>query len=434
MTDTRNESLTSVCDDDTVLARFKGLGLSSDMVVELAQMLARDELLKKYDFDNLKPDVKGMYRIWVDDEKSPNGKKRLYAKNIENLKDKVYQHITGRPGTDFKITFSQAFEEAQKYELTNTTPERAVSRSNTIDKNYYEYKRFFSGSEFEKRFISTITVNDLDEEIRTIMKTHKLTKSTMGSLRGLINMTFKRAYKMGWVEENIAQRLIWRDYNRFLHATVPPAKRAYTDGEIIQMVSADRERQKKDPAFITAYAHEFQAITAFRRGEICPLLWEDIDFERGIIYVHREQLDDRRNGHKQVIADYTKTHKDRLYPIADQEKVFLEKLYKIHEEYYPNSQFLFPANTENGCITCKAVEDYHRRLCKKLGILVTNDFRRGTHAFRRTRISDIVNETGGNVVLAAQMYGNSPETIRKHYYTQDSLENQREALNHRKVI
>ena len=82
----------------------------------------------------------------------------------------------------------------------------------------------------------------------------------------------------------------------------------------------------------------------------------------------------------------------------------------------------------------KAVEDYHRRLCKKLGILVTNDFRRGTHAFRRTRISDIVNETGGNVVLAAQMYGNSPETIRKHYYTQDSIENQREALNHRKVI
>ena len=36
-----------------------------------------------------------------------------------------------------------------------------------------------------------------------------------------------------------------------------------------------------------------------------------------------------------------------------------------------SSQFLFPANTENGCITCKAVEDYHRRLCKKLGILVT---------------------------------------------------------------
>ncbi len=34
--------------------------------------------------------------------------------------------------------------------------------------------------------------------------------------------------------------------------------------------------------------------------------------------------------------------------------------------------------------------------------------------------------------MAAQMYGNSPETIRKHYYTQDTLENKRYVLNMRK--
>lgn len=374
-----------------------------------------------------------MYRIWVDDPKSAEGKKRLYAKNIENLKDKVYQHIKGLRGSN-KITFKTAFEEAQKYELTNTTPERQVSRSNTIDKNYYEYKRFFDGSGFENRLIGTITVNDLDEEIRRILKTHKLTKATLGSLKGLINMTFRRAYNMEWITDNIATKIIWRDYTRFLYATVPPAKRAYTDEEIISMALTDRDRQERDPGFITAYAHEFQILTAFRRGEICPLLWEDVDFERGIIYVHREQLDDRRNGHKQVIVDYTKTHKDRLYPIADQEEAFLKKLLKIHDEYYPDSLYLFPGKTENGCITCKAVEDYHRRLCKKLNIQISSDFRRGPHAFRRTRISDVVNATGGNVVLAAQMYGNSPETIRKNYYTHDSIEKQREALNQRMVI
>lgn len=48
-------------------------------------------------------------------------------------------------------------------------------------------------------------------------------------------------------------------------------------------------------------------------------------------------------------------------------------------------------------------------------------------------ITDVVNNSGGNVVMAAQMFGNSPETIRKHYYTQDSLENQRNVLNKRRA-
>ena len=77
---------------------------------------------------------------------------------------------------------------------------------------------------------------------------------------------------------------------------------------------------------------------------------------------------------------------------------------------------------------------YHRKLCDKLNIPMSNDYRRGPHAFRRTRITDVVNATGGNVVLAALMYGNSPETIRKNYYTQDSIEHQRAALNLRKVL
>lgn len=426
--------MTSVHDDEKILFKFKDLGLGSGKVVDILKMIIKDELLSEYDFDTLKPDAKGVYRIWVKDPKAPSGKKRLYAKNIDNLKEKVYQHLKGVPGSKANQTFKYVFEEAQRYELTNTTPERQISRNNTVSRNNSFYKRYFDGTEFEKTPISLISVRMLDTFIRETMKKIKFTVSSRNALRTIINLVFKRAMYMEWIHENPAAKLIWKDYDRFLYATAPISKRAFTDSEISRMISADRERQKKDPAFITPYAHEFQTITAFRRGEICPLLWEDVDFERGTIYVHQELLDDRMNSHEQHIVDYTKTHKDREYPIADQEEAFLKKLYAVHEKYYPDSPFLFPADTPNGCISVQAVMGYHRRLCERLDIPMSNEYRRGPHAFRRTRITDIVNATGGNTMLAAQMYGNSPETIRKNYYTQDSIDKQRAALNLRKVL
>lgn len=426
--------MTSVLDDERMFFKFKDLGLGSGKVVDVLKMIIRDELLSEYDFDTLKPDAKGLYRISVKDPKSPSGKKRLYAKNIDNLKEKVYQHMKDVPGSKANQTFKFVFEEAQRYELTNTTPERQISRNNTVSRNNSFYKRYFEGTDFENMPVSLISVRDLDTFIRETMKKFRFTRSSRNALRTIINLVFKRALYMDWIDTNNAAKLIWKDYDRFLYATAPISKRAYSDEEISRMIALDRERQKKDPAFITPYAHEFQTITAFRRGEICPLLWEDVDFERGVIYVHRELLDDRLNKHEQCIVEYTKTHKEREYPIADQEEEFLQKLLLVHEQYYPDSPFLFPADTPNGCISVQAVMGYHRKLCDKLNIPMSNEYRRGPHAFRRTRITDVVNATGGNVVLAALMYGNSPETIRKNYYTQDSIEHQRAALNLRKVL
>ena len=49
-------------------------------------------------------------------------------------------------------------------------------------------------------------------------------------------------------------------------------------------------------------------------------------------------------------------------------------------------------------------------------------------------ISALVNNSNGNVVLTAQMFGNSPETIRKHYYVGEDIERKREVLNARSFV
>ena len=104
---------------------------------------------------------------------------------------------------------------------------------------------------------------------------------------------------------------------------------------------------------------------------------------------------------------------------------------KVDEQYYPNSLFLFPADSKNGCITNNMVYQFFRRMCGKLEIPISKDRIRGTHAFRRNAITEVINKSSGNVVLTAQMFGNSPETIRKHYYVGEDIERKREILNMR---
>ena len=425
--------MTSVHEDDKFLDRFKGFGLTSDQAVKIAEMLEREEILEKYNFENLKPNKKGIYRMMVKDPTAKGGRKQIYAKDIENLKNKVYLHDRRIPDSKPKINFKFAFEEMIRFERTNCAPERQASRNNTINKDEAEYKRFFEGTGFENKLLQKINVRDLDDFIRTTIRKYHLSAGGKNALRTILNKTFKRAYFMGWIDDNPAARLIWKDYDILLTSRPPASQRAYSEYEMNQLYNAARSYQEEKPAYMPAYAYEFQNLTAMRRGEICPLKWEDVDLEAGTIYIHQELIMDRGNNRQQVIADYTKTHKDRYYPIADLEKEFLERLWKVHEKYYPKSPFLFPGDTKCGCISLKTVGCLHERTCRKLGIEVSNEYRKGPHSFRRNRITEIVNRTNGNAVLAAQMYGNSPETIRKNYYTGDTLDRQREALNFRKI-
>ena len=64
-----------------------------------------------------------------------------------------------------------------------------------------------------------------------------------------------------------------------------------------------------------------------------------------------------------------------------------EKRTCVHEKYYSDNQYLFPAEVI-----------------------------KGTHSFRRNAITDVVNAAGGNIIMASQLFGNSPEVAKRNYY------------------
>lgn len=57
---------------------------------------------------------------------------------------------------------------------------------------------------------------------------------------------------------------------------------------------------------------------------------------------------------------------------------------------------------------------------------------KGTHSFRRNAITDVVNASGGNIILASNLFGNSPEVAKKNYYTGVNVDEALEVLNKRK--
>ncbi len=138
---------------------------------------------------------------------------------------------------------------------------------------------------------------------------------------------------------------------------------------------------------------------------------------------------DVKNSYNFVIVDHTKTHNDRAYPITNTLREFLERLRAVHDEYYPDSPYLFPdPSQKNGVINNRVVYRLYSRMCKNLDIPISREFTRGPHSFRRNCITNVCNTKGGNIVMASQLFGNSPRSASVHYYTGVNLEEAREVL------
>ena len=59
-----------------------------------------------------------------------------------------------------------------------------------------------------------------------------------------------------------------------------------------------------------------------------------------------------------VCGAFSKNSRARYYPIADLEEEFLRRLKSVDAQYYPESPFLFPADSKNGCITNNMVYQF----------------------------------------------------------------------------
>lgn len=408
---------------------MKSANLTNEDIRKLYENMLRDEALYNYTFPT-KPSSDGYYHIYVADSTKRTGRRAVKAKTLDELKEKVYEHEKGIDG-GIKKTFKDVFEITQREKLKLVkSEERKLSVQNTINRNRTAYARFFGETAFEKKYVCEITKKDIESICYINLSRYNLTSRSFMSMRSIIRAVIKFAFNEYWINDDIYARVDFQKYRDMLTDPAEPAERVHSEEELEKMIAFIHEHQRKYPKYLPSYALELQIAMGLRRGEIPPLMWKDI--KDNLITISREQLTVKKSPDNPKeyfqIVNHTKNHKNRVFPMTKTVQDILARLRACHERKGIESKYLFPADSANGVITNNTVYNFYRRMCKSLDIPIRKDLIKGTHSFRRNAITKVVNNTGGNVILASQLFGNTPNVALKHYFTKADEEQARRAL------
>nr|MCR5177970.1 tyrosine-type recombinase/integrase [Lachnospiraceae bacterium] len=399
--------------------------ISVDDARTMYEQAMKNAVLAAYTWPK-RPSSDGYYHINMEDRTKKNGRRQIKAKTIEELEEKVFEYERGLRGW-VKKTFAECFEISQGMKLKYVkNPEKKISVNNTISVTRSNYRRFFEGTAFEKMYIDEISRHDIEDFCYKTLSRLKLNRKAFMALRGILRATLKLAYDEGWIFENPVDRVSFDRYDDMLHESTPVEERVHTDEEIDQMLDYIHSYQMRKPHYVPAYALELQILMGLRRGEVAPLEWADIHGNE-YVSISKEQVSVKPTapGEKErfVIVDHTKTHVNRRFPQTSEIRDFLEKYREVCNDYFPGSKFLFPSDdTESGVINNRVVYRFYSRMCDKLGIKISREAMKGPHSFRRNGITRVANNSGGDLLLASRLFGNSPETAMRNYYTGYNME------------
>ena len=303
----------------------------------------------------------------------------------------------------FKNIFDYAMEE--KLSLTKN-PEKRLSTQNTIVRLKQSYNRYIFGTELENLIVTEISPKDIEKNYRLNLCRYELRLRAVANLRTVYKYVFDTSMMEGWINVNPFYQTNFKRYKDLIVPNSDISERGYTEDEIARMRHYISEKLKENPYDFSMQALKLQMMCGFRRGELPPLRWEDITED--YIYIHREQLL-MKDGGEEIIVGHTKTWKDRYFPITKEIREFLDDLRKVS-----TGEYLFPY--KDGCITNQSIYTRHYNMCLALRIPIVRDVVRGTHAYRRNAITEVINKSNGNVYLAAKLFGNSYDVIDAHYY------------------
>ena len=397
---------------------------------EIYKMIEKNNILSKYKFPE-HPSSDGIYRIWVKDSTKKTGRRQLTSKSLDTLKDKVYEFESGIHNST-KKTFEEVFELVlQKKLMAVKDKERVKSRINTISKDRSVFNRFFSEAPFVNKYIDLISAREIECYTEQYLLKNCVKKKAYKAYRGVIKQCFDRAYKDYLVKENIYERVDFNQFNGLLLKSEPIENRYHPDEEYSLILNSLIKWQSKHPYDMRGYALELQMKLGRRIGEVTPLLKKDVSDSS--ISIKKEQIyvRDTKKMYWSVV-NYTKDGDAIEYPRFSEVNDVLDKVFKVLESQYVNSDYLFPSSrTTTGFVTNKSVYELYVKICNELGIELSYDCIKGTHSFRRNASTDILNLTNGNMQMENYLLGHTPEVARKNYYVRPNMDDMIDVLNRR---
>ncbi|WP_412031727.1 tyrosine-type recombinase/integrase [Metamycoplasma buccale] len=166
-------------------------------------------------------------------------------------------------------------------------------------------------------------------------------------------------------------------------------------------------------------------LTGLRIGEVCALTWNDIDIEKGVIFVSKTlqriySIDDNNKNSKQtrLIIDKPKTKNSyREIPLSYELLRIIKLAMKI-----VNKSYYVLTNKEKP-IEPRTYRNYYKRLIKKLGLSYIK-FHGLRHSFATRCI-----ESNGDYKTVSVLLGHANITTTLNLYVHPNLEQKRKLIN-----
>lgn len=206
--------------------------------------------------------------------------------------------------------------------------------------------------EIGNKLLTEITMSDYREYVR-ILRNGTVSNSSINNYRRVLSASFNRAIDSGFLKKNVIK-------------AEKPLPTSRSKAKIVEPEDLEMLIQFIDSPSIRNVV-KFALLSAKRHGEILNLVWEDIDFESGIIKIHS-------SSHYR-----TKFNKEQDLPLSDALKKLLEQIQKDQQYDGVESDHVF-VDQKGKRLRVKKVQETVKaaRVMAELGDHVT------LHAMRRT--------------------------------------------------
>lgn len=225
---------------------------------------------------------------------------------------------TGRPPKAVVDAMRQLETEAAKGRLGGTTATVGVlldrhleqlERKGLSPKTLHTYRKYIDNAirpVLGRRPVQRLTAWDLDALYATLAEAGK-SPSTIRQQHAILSGALKQAVKWGWCPVNVAAMASPPTVRQ--KRIMPPSP-----DEVRTIVEAAESRNSILAALIM-----LGALTGARRGELCALRWNDVNFDAGTVRIARSILD--LPGRVEEKA--TKSHQERTIALGEAGVVLL---------------------------------------------------------------------------------------------------------------
>lgn len=369
-------------------------------VQKQADMIKRNEYLSKHPWKISEPKSDKFWRVYIPDKSKKSGRRQIKRTSRKEIEDAIIDYWKKESE---RIYFSDAFQEWKGIQ------ELIGVSGNTLLKYKSDYKRFFSGTDFEKMDIRDITSQTISIFVIQTIKRLNLKPKAGAALWGIINGVMKNAKINRQISENpceyINTKLFQKHYDK---SKKTAAERTLSSEESRKLYQVLRKSEQKKPTHMQVYAVELAMMTAMRVGELAGLYWSDIDYENGVLNISKSEKHDRLTNEYRISE--TKNAKERFVPLTDQMIDLFKRLEQVRTKYNITSDYLFA--TATGHCTPQSISECARYKCAQAKIPI-----KSIHAIRRT-LNSRMRVNGADSVTTAALIGNTP-AVNENFYTYD---------------